>query len=36
MASPAAYRGSWARGQIRTAAEAYATATATPDPSCIY
>ena len=30
MATPAAYRSSWA------AAEAYATATATPDPRCIY
>ena len=33
MATPAAYGSSWARGRIRAAMEAYATATAMPDPS---
>ena len=33
MAAPSAYRGSPARGQIGAAAQAYATATATLDPS---
>ena len=35
MAAPAAYGSSQARSQIRAVAEAYATATATPDPSRI-
>ena len=35
MATPSAYGSSWARGQIGAAAKAYATATATPDLSCI-
>ena len=35
MATPVAYGSSQARGPIRTAAEAYATATAIPDLSCI-
>ena len=36
MAAPVAYEVPWARGQIRAAAGAYATATATRDPSHIY
>ena len=35
MSAPVAYGNSWARGQIRAAAEANATATAMLDPSCI-
>ena len=35
-ATPKAHGHSQARGQIRAAAEAYATTTATPDPSCIF
>ena len=35
MATPVAYGNSWARGQIGATAEAYATATATLDPSHI-
>ena len=35
MAAPAAYGSSQARGRIGVAAEAYATATATPDTSHI-
>ena len=34
-AVPAAYGSYWSRGQIRAAAEAYTTATAVLDPSCI-
>ena len=34
MAAPAAYRRSQARGRIKAAAEAYATAMAKLDPSC--
>ena len=34
MDAPVAYGSSWVRGQIGAAAEAYATATATPDPRC--
>ena len=36
MAVPVAYGSSQARGQIRVVAEAYSTATATPDLSYIY
>ena len=36
MAAPAAYGNSQARGQIGAAAEAYASAMATPDLSHIY
>ena len=35
-AAPVAHGSSWARGPIRAAAKAYATATATQDLSCIY
>ena len=35
IAAPMAYEGSQARGQMGAAAEAYATAMATPDLSCI-
>ena len=35
MATPAAYGSSWAKSWIGAIAEAYATATATPDLSCI-
>ena len=35
-AAPTAYGNSWARGRIRAAAEAYATAMATPDASVIH
>ena len=35
MAARVAYGNSEARGQIRSPAEAYTTATATPDPICI-
>ena len=35
MAKPVSYGGSWARGLIQAAVGAYATATATPDPSYI-
>ena len=36
MAAPAAYGSSQAKGGIRAAAAAYATAMATLDPSCIF
>ena len=35
MTTPAGYGSSQARGQIRAASQAYTTATAIPDPSCI-
>ena len=35
-ATPSAYGSSWVRGQIGTVCGAYTTATATPDPNCIY
>ena len=35
MVTPAVDGSSWARGRIRAIAGDYATATATPDPSCL-